>query len=76
MHELQPIIVQFRNENWEWIDLDPRESEIEFKISETLDLTSKTFERSVMTMNLDGYVRNVISKEPVAVIGCQYNLRI
>lgn len=39
-------------------------------------MTSTTFKRSVLTMNLDGRVRNVDPKETVPIIGCQFNLRI
>lgn len=63
-----------RNEHWKWVDLDPRDFEIEFEFDKNLVLNSTTFERSVLTMNLDGYVRNVEPIENVPIIGCQFNL--
>ena len=66
----------FRNEHWKWVDFDPRETEIEFELDKNLNMTSTTFKRSVLTMNLDGRVRNVDPKETVPIIGCQFNLRI
>jgi len=58
------------------VDLDSREFEIEFELDSSLDLNSTIFKRSVLTLNLDGKVRNVEPKEIVPIIGCQFNLRI
>ena len=66
----------FRNEHWQWVDLDSREFEIEFEVDSSIDLNSTIFKRSVLTLNLDGKVRNVEPKETVPIIGCQFNLRI
>ena len=56
--------------------MDPRDFEIGFEFDKNLELNSTTFERSVLTMNLDGHVRNVEPIENVPIIGCQFNLRI
>ena len=56
--------------------MDSREFEIEFELDSSLDLNSTIFKRSVLTLNLDGKVRNVEPKETVPIIGCQFNLRI